>query len=161
MSCPAGSAPTIKPFPSLATTGKAVLGASLAIAPTNASAVTLPAVSYCGYASGLNAIFSTYTNGSCMIPANVTASQTYVFLTSGPSISDATVLAGPAIIELGQILPAGGAPINAANSTAAATAASASGAASSGTATAAKSGSSMVKASVAGSVLAFAFALML
>lgn len=37
-----------------------------------------------------------------MIPtANVTDGQVYVFLTSGPSVADASVLAGPTFLELG------------------------------------------------------------
>jgi hypothetical protein len=67
----------------------------LAIAPTNASAVALSGTVYCGFASGLGAGFSIYKDGSCMIPTqNVTLGQTYVVLTTGPSVSDASVLAG-------------------------------------------------------------------
>jgi hypothetical protein len=94
--CPAGSAPAIKGFPSLAiTTAAPAVGSMLAIAPTNASAVALSGTVYCGFASGLGAGFSIYKDGSCMIPTqNVTNGQTYVVLTTGPSVSDASVLAG-------------------------------------------------------------------
>lgn len=98
--CPDGSAPAIKGFPSLAiTTTAPAVGSMLAIAPTNASAVTLSGTVYCGFASGLGAGFSVYKDGSCMIPTqNVTNGQTYVVLTKGPSVSDSSVLAGFVIL---------------------------------------------------------------
>ncbi|GAA5871992.1 hypothetical protein JCM3774_006576 [Rhodotorula dairenensis] len=102
-SCPAGSAPTIPGFPALKVSStKYALGSELAIAPANASAVNTQGTVYCGFASGLTAGFSTWSNGNCMIPTqNVTAQgQAYVFLTKGPSVADDSVLAGPAIIDL-------------------------------------------------------------
>ncbi|GAA5970794.1 hypothetical protein JCM8115_002946 [Rhodotorula mucilaginosa] len=101
-SCPSGSAPTIPGFPALnVTSTKFALGSELHIAPVNASAVNTQGTVYCGFASGLSAGFSTWSNGKCMIPTqNVTAQgQSYVFLTKGPSVADASVLAGPAIID--------------------------------------------------------------
>merc|ERR1712093_340050 len=97
-----GSAPTIPGFPALnVTSTKFALGSELHIAPVNASAVNTQGTVYCGFASGLSAGFSTWSNGKCMIPTqNVTAQgQSYVFLTKGPSVADASVLAGPAIID--------------------------------------------------------------
>lgn len=104
----------------------------LNVAPTNASvAASFKGTVYCGFASGLNAGFSVWNNGSCMVPtsnvvsipfvllhstsknvllfyllfsfltAHQTNGQTYVLLTSGPLVADMDVLAGPAIIELG------------------------------------------------------------
>lgn len=94
--CPAGSAPALTASPQLvATTAAPAIGSMLSIAPASAAAVTLPATVYCGFASGLGAGFSVWTNGTCMVPTqNVTAGQTYVALVSGPSISDASILAG-------------------------------------------------------------------
>jgi hypothetical protein len=55
------------------------VGDMLAIAPQNASAVDMSSGStlYCGFASGLGAGFSQWSNGTCMIPtSNVTDGQT-------------------------------------------------------------------------------------
>ena len=94
-SCPSGSAPAIMPFPSLTvTTVNATRGASISVRPTNAS-VSLPSTVFCGFASGIGAGFSPYTNGSCMVPtANVSAGQTYLVLTSSRTVGDGAVLAG-------------------------------------------------------------------
>lgn len=78
-SCPNGSAPAIVGKPALnITTAAPAIGATLAVAPANATlAKGFNGTIYCGFASGLGAGFSTWTNGSCMIPtANVTAGQT-------------------------------------------------------------------------------------
>lgn len=103
-SCPSGSAPTIQGHPALNVTSKNfTMGAELKIAPTNASAVnTNNGQLYCGFASGLAAGFSNWTNGACMIPtANISSQgQTYVVLTTGPSLDDKSTVAGPAIIDL-------------------------------------------------------------
>ena len=120
-SCPSGSAPTIQGKPSLnVTTAMPTVGSSLSIALNNASAVNTQQTLYCGFASGLGAGFTQWSNGTCMVhSANVTDGQTCTFLTSsgicslltyrradvvlttGPSVDDASVVAGPAIIQLG------------------------------------------------------------
>ncbi|ORY84726.1 ferritin-like domain-domain-containing protein [Leucosporidium creatinivorum] len=102
-SCPTGSAPAIAGKPALTvTTTMPKVGSSLSIAPMNASAVSSSGTLYCGFASGLGAGFSKWSNGTCMIPtSNVTDGQTYVTLTTGPSVSDDSVVAGPAVIILG------------------------------------------------------------
>lgn len=102
-SCPTGSAPTIEGHPALnVTTASPAVGSSLAVTATNSSVTSgTEGTIYCGFASGLGAAFSTWNNGSCDIPsANITAGQTYAFLTTGPSISDSSVIAGPAILSL-------------------------------------------------------------
>ncbi|POY76398.1 hypothetical protein BMF94_0596 [Rhodotorula taiwanensis] len=101
-SCPSGSAPTIPGFPALTVSStNNHIGSQLSIAPTNASAVNTQGTVYCGFASGLSTGFSTWSNGKCQIPTqNVTEQgQSYVWLTKGPSVADASVLAGPAIID--------------------------------------------------------------
>ncbi|CEQ41631.1 SPOSA6832_03393 [Sporobolomyces salmonicolor] len=103
-SCPSGSAPTIKGHPSLnLSSTNATIGSTLKIAPSNSSVTdSQSGTVYCGFASGLAAGFSTWSKGECQVPtANVTNGQTYVVLTTGPSLSDNTTLAGPAIINLG------------------------------------------------------------
>ncbi|KAK4335952.1 Ferritin/ribonucleotide reductase-like protein [Rhodosporidium toruloides NP11] [Rhodotorula toruloides] len=103
-SCPSGSAPAIQGHPALNVTSKNfTMGAELKIAPTNASAVnTNNGQLYCGFASGLAAGFSNWSNGACMIPTQNISSmgQTYVVLTTGPSLDDKSTVAGPAIIDL-------------------------------------------------------------
>ncbi|GAA5860147.1 hypothetical protein JCM8547_009202 [Rhodosporidiobolus lusitaniae] len=103
-SCPTGSAPTIEGNTALnVTTAAPAIGQSLQLTPANSSATEGVDTVYCGFASGLSAGFSTYSNGACDIPSqNITAGQTYVLLTSGPSIADSSILAGPAILTLGE-----------------------------------------------------------
>lgn len=100
-SCPDGSAPAIAGLPALnVTTGAPAIGSSLQVTATNASAVQSGGTVYCGFAQGLGAAFSTWTDGSCDVPTqNITQGPAYVFLTSGPSVSDASVLAGPAALD--------------------------------------------------------------
>ncbi|GAA6007261.1 hypothetical protein JCM10207_001562 [Rhodosporidiobolus poonsookiae] len=102
-SCPDGSAPTIEGNPALnVTTSSPKIGEAISVAPVNSSAVNTDGTVYCGFASGLSAGFSTWSNGSCEIPSqNVTTGQTYVVLTTGPSLSDNSIIAGPAILSLG------------------------------------------------------------
>ncbi|GAA5911477.1 hypothetical protein JCM5296_004083 [Sporobolomyces johnsonii] len=103
-SCPSGSAPTIKGYPALnLTSTNATIGSTLKIAPSNSSVTdSQSGTIYCGFASGLAAGFSTWSKGECQVPtANVTNGQTYVVLTTGPSLSDNSTIAGPAIINLG------------------------------------------------------------
>lgn len=104
VSCPTGSAPAIEGHPALnLTTASAVVGGNITVTPTNTTALaSFTGTVYCGFASGLGAGFSVWANNTCSIPtSNVTAGQTYVVLTSGPSVADDSVLAGPAILELG------------------------------------------------------------
>ncbi|KAL8287020.1 hypothetical protein RQP46_004026 [Phenoliferia psychrophenolica] len=106
-SCPTGSAPAIMGHPALnMTTAAPTVGSMLMVTPANATlAASFTGTVMCGFASGLASGFSEWKDGSCMIPtANVTDGQTYAFLTSGPSIADASVLAGPAILNLGPMI---------------------------------------------------------
>lgn len=165
-----------------------MIGSALSIAPTNASAVNTAGAGqlYCGFASGLSAGFSTWANGTCQIPsANVTEGQTCellarsrwnvgsalveisadsvpadVVLTTGPSVDDASVLAGPAILLLGSnnATTAVRAARGSSNGTAGASG-SAGGAAPSGSARP-MSGASVMQVSGALSVLAGAVALL-
>ncbi|GAA5868973.1 hypothetical protein JCM1840_000436 [Sporobolomyces johnsonii] len=101
-SCPTGSAPSIVGHPALnLTSTNNTIGGMLKIAPANSSVTESQSMIYCGFASGLSAGFSTWSNGSCEIPTtNVSIGQTYVVLTTGPSLSDNSTIAGPAIIDL-------------------------------------------------------------
>ncbi|GAA5998117.1 hypothetical protein JCM11641_007184, partial [Rhodosporidiobolus odoratus] len=101
-SCPSGSAPTIPGNPALnVTTAAPAIGKRLELVPSNSSVIEGKDTVYCGFASGLASAFSTYENGSCDIPSqNITAGQTYVLLTTGPSLLADSILAGPAILSL-------------------------------------------------------------
>ncbi|GAA5903650.1 hypothetical protein JCM6882_003010 [Rhodosporidiobolus microsporus] len=105
-SCPSGSAPTIEGNPALnVTTTAPSFGGSLNVMPANSSALDGADTVYCGFASGLSLSFTSYDGSAhtCPIPSqssNLTAGQTYVVLTSNQSTT--SVLAGPAIITLGQ-----------------------------------------------------------
>ncbi|BGP13400.1 hypothetical protein JCM10213_008559 [Rhodosporidiobolus nylandii] len=101
-SCPSGSAPTIPGNPALNVTSSAPkVGSTLELVPTNSSVTNGVENVYCGFASGLSAAFSDYKDGSCDIPTqNITAGQTYVLLTTGPSLAGDSILAGPAILTL-------------------------------------------------------------
>ncbi|GAA5856770.1 hypothetical protein JCM9279_006110 [Rhodotorula babjevae] len=100
-SCPEGSAPTIMGKSGLnVSTTEFTLGGDLQVTPANASAVPAGTTVYCGFASGLNAAFTAWNDGSCKIPTeNITIGQTYVVVTTGPSLEDKYTLAGPAIID--------------------------------------------------------------
>ncbi|GAA5838081.1 hypothetical protein JCM5353_004490 [Sporobolomyces roseus] len=100
-SCPEGSAPTIAAPPALALKSATYqIGGQIQVAPTNASAVNTEQTLYCGFASGLQSAFSEYKDGACTIPTeNVTIGQTYLMLTTGPSLADASVVAGPSILD--------------------------------------------------------------
>ncbi|GAA6013011.1 hypothetical protein JCM11491_000936 [Sporobolomyces phaffii] len=101
--CPEGSAPAIPALPALTlNTTSYQIGSKIQVAPTNASAINTEGQLYCGFASGLNSAFSEWSNGSCTIPSqNVTTGQTYLLLTTGPSLDGNSTVAGPAILELG------------------------------------------------------------
>ncbi|GAA5983041.1 hypothetical protein JCM11641_004701 [Rhodosporidiobolus odoratus] len=101
-SCPSGSAPTITGNTALnVTTTAPAINSTLELVPANSSAIEGQEAVYCGFASGLSSAFSNYTNGACDIPSqNITAGQTYVLLTSGPSLLADSILAGPAILSL-------------------------------------------------------------
>ena len=64
---------------------------------------------FCGFANGLTPVFSPYTAESgCKIPSGL-AGQGYVVLTSSnATITDDTVLAGPAIVDFGSSIPTNG-----------------------------------------------------
>lgn len=100
-SCPEGSAPTIMGKSALnVSTTEFTLGGTLEVTPANASAVPAGKTVYCGFASGLDAAFTEWNDGSCPIPTeNITVGQTYVVVTTGPSLEDKYTLAGPAIID--------------------------------------------------------------
>ncbi|GAA5932133.1 ferritin-like domain-containing protein [Sporobolomyces koalae] len=100
--CPSGSAPTIQAPPALTLNSTSYeFGSQLKVAPTNASAVNTEQTLYCGFASGLDSAFSEWSNNACTIPSqNITGGQTYLLLTTGPSLDDKSVVAGPVILEL-------------------------------------------------------------
>ncbi|GAA5946194.1 hypothetical protein JCM3775_000920 [Rhodotorula graminis] len=100
-SCPEGSAPTIKGKSAInVTTTEFTLGGTLELVPADASAVPAGTTVYCGFATGLEAAFTLWEDGSCKIPTeNITTGQTYVLVTTGPSLEDKYTLAGPAIID--------------------------------------------------------------
>ncbi|BGP42406.1 hypothetical protein JCM10450v2_006500 [Rhodotorula kratochvilovae] len=100
-SCPEGSAPTIKAKPAVNVTSTTfTLGGTLEITPANLSQVPSDKTLYCGFASGLDAAFTTWNDGACPIPTeNITIGQTYVVVTTGPSLADSYTVAGPAIID--------------------------------------------------------------
>ncbi|GAA5905292.1 ferritin-like domain-containing protein [Sporobolomyces salmoneus] len=102
--CPEGSAPSIQAPPALTlNTTSYELGSQITVAPANASAVNTNQQLYCGFASGLASAFSEWSNNQCTIPSqNLTgAAQTYLLLTTGPSLDDKSVVAGPVVLELG------------------------------------------------------------
>ncbi|GAA5843066.1 hypothetical protein JCM3766R1_001677 [Sporobolomyces carnicolor] len=102
--CPEGSAPTIQPPPALTlNTTSYEIGSQITVAPANASAINTDQQLYCGFASGLNTAFSEWSNNACTIPSqNLTgAAQTYLLLTTGPSLDDKSVVGGPIVLELG------------------------------------------------------------
>ncbi|GAA95691.1 uncharacterized protein L969DRAFT_15615 [Mixia osmundae IAM 14324] len=103
-SCPSGSQLTLTGFPAIKvnTTAPAV-GSPVALSVTNTSAIPSGSTVYCGIISGVGApAFTTYANGQCDIPANTTAGQVYIVLSSSNTgIADGTTLAGPAVVELG------------------------------------------------------------
>ncbi|GAA5949245.1 hypothetical protein JCM3765_003342 [Sporobolomyces pararoseus] len=103
VSCPEGSAPTIQPPPGLTLNSTTYsIGSTISVAPTNASAVNTDQQLYCGFASGLDSAFSEWKDNECQIPTqNVTGSQVYLLLTTGPSLDDKSVVAGTAVLELG------------------------------------------------------------
>ncbi|GAA6064198.1 hypothetical protein JCM10212_004201 [Sporobolomyces blumeae] len=100
-SCPEGSGPTIQAPPSISVTpANATLGGTIAVKFANESAIDTSQTLYCGFASGLDSAFSKLENGSCQVPTqNITTGQTYVLITSGPSLADASEVAGAAIID--------------------------------------------------------------
>ncbi|GAA5826006.1 hypothetical protein JCM11251_000088 [Rhodosporidiobolus azoricus] len=104
VSCPEGSAPAITGNPAVnASTIFPGFGGTLGITPVNASSVEGKKQVYCGYASGLQLEFTPWSNNSCAVPpqdSKLTNGQTYVVLTSEKTPT--SVLAGPAIIVLGQ-----------------------------------------------------------
>ncbi|GAA5961253.1 hypothetical protein JCM8115_001523 [Rhodotorula mucilaginosa] len=102
-SCPSGSAPKIAPFPALNFTSSEFFSdGKVFVAPVEASAVNLNATVYCGFALGLGANFSVWSNGSCDVPTQIIIDkgQTYIFLTKEQSVADESVLAGPATFSL-------------------------------------------------------------
>lgn len=107
-SCPNGSAPGFQGFPALNITGNLTAGATLTVASANATGAT-----NCGFLSGLNSTFSSYADGKCQVPTDgkIGGGQIYVFLTSAQNVTDATTIAGPAIIDTdvpGSVQPVGG-----------------------------------------------------
>ncbi|KAG0152075.1 hypothetical protein CROQUDRAFT_56033 [Cronartium quercuum f. sp. fusiforme G11] len=96
VSCPTGSGPGLEGFPSLTISGKLIPGSTLKISAKNTTGAT-----YCGFLSGLDSTFTTYADGECKAPSDgkVGEGQIYVFLTSEKSVTDATTIAGPGIIE--------------------------------------------------------------
>jgi len=101
VSCPNGSAPTITPFPAATVTStNFTLGSNISVS-VNSSLTDGQSNLYCSFASGVVSAFSPFTNGSCQIPtANITGGQTYLLLTTSMNISDASTIAGPAILNL-------------------------------------------------------------
>lgn len=104
-SCPEGSAPAIKGHPGLTISSglAAKQGEKITLAPTNSSEVDLSKYKvYCTFASGLDAAYSDYENGSCTVPtANVSQQgQVYVSLARWKSLEDRFVLSGPSFIDL-------------------------------------------------------------
>lgn len=94
--CPNGSAPAFQGFPALNITGKLTPGSKLTVASTNTTGAT-----NCVFLSGLNTTSSSFTNGTCDVPTDgkIGAGQVYVLLTSSQNASDASTIAGPAIVE--------------------------------------------------------------
>ncbi|KAI5477266.1 Ferritin/ribonucleotide reductase-like protein [Pseudohyphozyma bogoriensis] len=103
-SCPSGSAPTIEGHPALTLgTSAPTVGANITLSITNSSAVSLPSGTvYCGFASYV----ASHQLAGFVPTSNVTAGQTYVVLTTNQSVSDASVLAGPQIFNLGDKITA-------------------------------------------------------
>jgi len=100
-SCPSGSAPTIQPFPAAAVTSSNVTKGSDLTISVNQTVLADQSTIYCAFASGVQTAFSTFNNGSCTLPtANVTGGQVYGLITSAMNISDASVLAGPFILNV-------------------------------------------------------------
>ena len=79
-SCPDGSAPTIQPFPAAAlSTTNYTLGSTLNVA-INSTLTSGNQTLYCAFASGVQAAFSPYKDGSCTLPSqNVTGGQVRFF----------------------------------------------------------------------------------
>ncbi|GAA6063867.1 hypothetical protein JCM10212_003603 [Sporobolomyces blumeae] len=100
-SCPKGSGPTIPAPPSITVTPQAAtLGGTINVKFANESAVDMSQTLYCGFASGIQAAFTKLENGSCQVPTqNITTGQTYVLITKGPSLLDASEVAGAGIID--------------------------------------------------------------
>lgn len=94
--CPNGSAPAFKGFPPLNLTGKLIPGSSLNVAAANTTGATS-----CAFLSGLNTTFTPFANGTCQVPTDksVGSGQVYVLLTSAQNVTDASTIAGPAIVE--------------------------------------------------------------
>lgn len=97
VSCPTGSAPDFQGFPALNVTGKLIAGSSLSVASANVTGAT-----NCAFLSGLNTTFSPFADGKCKVPSDgkVGGGQVYVLLTSAQTVSDASTIAGPAIVEM-------------------------------------------------------------
>lgn len=96
-SCPQGSAPSLQGFPAITVSGTAKPGNTLTISGTNTTGAA-----NCVFLSGLNSTSSSFSGGSCQIPSDgkVGDGQVYVLLAKNATVSDATVVAGPAIIEV-------------------------------------------------------------
>lgn len=101
VSCPANSQSfVVNLFPRL-TPGIASFNATIFVAPAN-STIVLPSPVYCGFASGLEASYTTWESQRCDVPySNLTKGQVYLFLTGKKSLADADVLAGPIALEIG------------------------------------------------------------
>ena len=94
--CPTGSAPAFQGFPALNVTGKLIPGSKLIVASANTTGAT-----NCVFLSGLNTTSSSFANGTCDVPIDgkIGSGQIYVLLTSSQNASDASTIAGPAIVE--------------------------------------------------------------
>jgi hypothetical protein len=100
VSCPSSNAPLpVKAYPAL--TELTGLPVAVGVSLTFATKITLPSTYFFTFVSGLD-ILPVPSNGlSAVIPPMVSG-QSYVFITSDNSgnLTDSTILAGPAIIEV-------------------------------------------------------------
>lgn len=89
----------LKPFPSLAleTTGSLSQGQQIKLTPAKSSNSTGDIFAVFYY--GLNKTAVSWKDGKASIPKDA-AGQTYVILSSSQNVTDATTIAGPAILEV-------------------------------------------------------------
>ncbi|EUC46426.1 hypothetical protein COCMIDRAFT_25514 [Bipolaris oryzae ATCC 44560] len=95
-SCPQGSNLNIQPFPSIALQNpeQATIGQNLKLAdPAQPSGAM-----FCAFVAPAGAQFTDITDGNCKVPDGISG-EVYMMITKSKSITDAEVLAGPAVLQ--------------------------------------------------------------
>lgn len=89
----------LKPFPALALETKGVLAAGQQITLTPAAGTNATGDIFAVFYYGLSKTSVAWKNGAVSIPKDA-AGQTYVILSSSQNATDATTIAGPAVVEV-------------------------------------------------------------